>query len=104
MSPTISPLSGTFGLLLSAGTLFLINPDATELASVSVAAPSVQSCGQGMAAVLQPPVSASDSQVYFLHSDRLGTPQVATDSSQNVAWTATYGPFGEMSAVPSGIV
>jgi len=29
---------------------------------------------------------------------------VATDSNQNVAWTANYGPFGEMSATPSGIV
>jgi hypothetical protein len=68
-SPSSNSLNGTFGLLLSAGTLFLINPDATEAASVSVAAPSVQSCGQGMAAVLQPPVSASDSQVYFRDGD-----------------------------------
>lgn len=68
-TPTIYPLSGNFGLLLSAGTLFLINPDASETASVSVAAPSVQSCGQGMAAVLQPPVSASDDQVYFRDGD-----------------------------------
>ncbi len=43
-------------------------------------------------------------QVYFLHNDRLGTPQLATDSGQNVAWLASYGPFGEMSAVPAGIV
>ncbi len=68
-SPTANPLSGSFGLLLSAGTLFVINPDATEAASVTVAAPSVQSCGQGMAAVLQPPVSASDDQVYFRDGD-----------------------------------
>ena len=68
-SPTAYPLSGTFGLILSAGTLFLINPDATEAASVSVAAPSVQSCVKGMAAVLQPPVSASNEQVYFRDGD-----------------------------------
>ena len=48
--------------------------------------------------------SPSTGQVYFLHNDRLGTPQLATDSGQNVAWLASYGPFGEMSAVPAGIV
>jgi RHS repeat-associated protein len=49
-------------------------------------------------------ISPSTGQVYFLHDDRLGTPQLATDSNQNVVWSASYGPFGEMSAVPSGIV
>jgi len=68
-SATPNPLSGSFGLLLSAGTLFLINPDASEAASVTVAPPSVQSCVQGMAAVLQPPVSATDDQVYFRDGD-----------------------------------
>jgi RHS repeat-associated protein len=49
-------------------------------------------------------LSPGSSQVYFLHDDRLGTPQAATDSNQNVVWTASYGPFGEMSAIPSLIV
>ena len=49
-------------------------------------------------------ISPGDGQVYFLHSDRLGTPQAATDSNQNVVWSASYGPFGEMSTVPAGIV
>ena len=49
-------------------------------------------------------LSPGAGQVYFLHDDRLGAPQAATDSGQNVVWTASYGPFGEMSAVPSLIV
>jgi RHS repeat-associated protein len=49
-------------------------------------------------------LSPATGQIYFLHNDRLGTPQLATDSGQNVAWLADYGPFGEMSAVPAGIV
>jgi RHS repeat-associated protein len=49
-------------------------------------------------------LSPGASQVYFLHDDRLGTPQAATDSSQNVVWSAAYSPFGEMSTVPSLIV
>ena len=68
-SPSPGPLAGPYGLLLSAGTLYLIKPDAGEGGNVSVAAPSVQSCGQGMSAVLQPPVSASHDQVYFRDGD-----------------------------------
>jgi RHS repeat-associated protein len=49
-------------------------------------------------------LSPGDGQVYFLHDDRLGTPQAATDSSQNVVWIASYSPFGEMSTVPGLIV
>jgi RHS repeat-associated protein len=43
-------------------------------------------------------------QVYFLQTDRLGTPQAATDGGQNEVWSASYGPFGEMTAIPSLIV
>lgn len=68
-TPSASPLTGVYGLLLSAGTLYLIKPDASEAGGVSVAAPSVQSCGQGMAAVLQPPVSTSNDHVYFRDGD-----------------------------------
>src|SRR6185437_9264325 len=35
--------------------------------------------------------------LYFLQDDLLGTPQMATDSSQNLAWQATYKPFGQAS-------
>jgi hypothetical protein len=68
-SPSAGPLTGAYGLLLSAGTLYLIRSDASEAGTVNVAAPSVQTCGQGMAAVLQPPVSASNDQVYFRDGD-----------------------------------
>jgi RHS repeat-associated protein len=49
-------------------------------------------------------LSPGAGQVYFLHVDRLGTPQAATDSSQNVVWIGSYGPFGEMSTAPGLIV
>lgn len=35
--------------------------------------------------------------LYFLHSDILGSPQLATDVSQNIAWQAPYQPFGAAS-------
>ncbi|HED39438.1 MAG TPA: hypothetical protein ENJ13_03300 [Chromatiales bacterium] len=33
-------------------------------------------------------------QVYYVHNDQLGTPQVLTDESGTTVWTATYDPFG----------
>lgn len=41
---------------------------------------------------------------YFLSVDRLGTPTVATDSTQTVQWSATYQPFGSTPTGASGIV
>ena len=38
-------------------------------------------------------ISPVTGQVYFLHNDRLGAPQVATDSYQNVAWIAELRAF-----------
>ncbi len=35
-----------------------------------------------------------DSQVYAIHSDHLGTPQIITDSQQRMVWQATTTPFG----------
>jgi RHS repeat-associated protein len=37
-------------------------------------------------------------KLYFLHDDRLGTPQVATDSTQATVWVGNYQPFGALSA------
>jgi RHS repeat-associated protein len=51
-------------------------------------------------ATIQPSVG----QVYFLHDDRLGTPQLATDANQTVQWTATYQPFGYTSTAVGLIV
>jgi RHS repeat-associated protein len=42
-------------------------------------------------AVLDP----STATLSFLNDERLGTPQLATDSSQNIVWQATYDPFGQ---------
>ena len=36
----------------------------------------------------------SNGKTYFLHDDRLGTPQRATDNTQAIAWSADYQPFG----------
>ena len=42
-------------------------------------------------------LNPSTGALYFLHDDMLGTPQLATDSSQTVAWQASYEPFGQAS-------
>ena len=45
----------------------------------------------------RPVAVLNGSTLYYLHTDHLGTPQLATDSNQNVAWQATYQPFGQAS-------
>jgi RHS repeat-associated protein len=40
-------------------------------------------------------------QLYFLHDDRLGTPQVATNVSQTTVWVANYQPFGALNTLTS---
>jgi YD repeat-containing protein len=44
----------------------------------------------------------TDRQVYQVHTDHLGTPQVLTDASGAAVWEAEYRPFGE--AVTTGSV
>jgi len=41
------------------------------------------------------PASAA-SEIYFVHNDHLGTPQVVTDKDQNVVWKSDKTPFGEL--------
>src|SRR5437879_2072884 len=60
-TPSAVPLSGSFGLVLSAGTLNLIKTDATLAATVPVAPASAQFCSaQHDSVVAPPPVSASN--------------------------------------------
>jgi len=37
------------------------------------------------------------STLYYPYDDRLGTPQLATDSNQNIQWQASYDAFGQAS-------
>ena len=45
--------------------------------------------------------AASSGKLAFLHSDQLGTPQVATDTNQTVVWLANYQPFGMIDGASS---
>jgi hypothetical protein len=61
--------SGAYGLLLSPGKLELVDPKGCVQATAQVAPASTHDCGPGIAAVLAPPVSASDTRVYFRDGD-----------------------------------
>jgi hypothetical protein len=85
-------MSGTYGLLLSAGTLELVKPDGSIGPSASVAAPSVQFCSSAHdGADLQPPVSASSDQVYFRDGDTKIRMVVAPSGATDVT-TVPGGP------------
>lgn len=46
-----------------------------------------------LACLIVAPVQAA-TQMYFIHNDHLGTPQVVTDQSQAVVWQGHQTPFG----------
>jgi hypothetical protein len=83
-SPTAAQLTGSYGLILSAGALMLIKPDGSLAASVDVAPASTQFCSpQHDGLVAPPPVSASNTEVYFRDGDtkirKLVLPSSAVD-------------------------
>jgi len=45
----------------------------------------------------RPVAVLNGSTLYYLHDDILGTPQLATDSNQAVAWQSSYDAFGQAS-------
>ncbi|GAC1507882.1 MAG: hypothetical protein NVS1B3_08650 [Candidatus Dormibacteraceae bacterium] len=84
-SPSAGPLTGTYGLGLSAGMLMMIKPDASVPVSVPVAAASTQYCSpQRDGLVAPPPVSASDHEVYFRDGDTKIRKVVAPASAEDV--------------------
>jgi RHS repeat-associated protein len=50
-----------------------------------------------------PVAEITGGNIYYLHADRIGTPQLATDSGQNVAWSTAYQPFGT-TKIPTGSI
>lgn len=44
----------------------------------------------------QPIAFTEGTDIYFIHTDHLGTPQTMTDLSQMIVWHANYSPFGEV--------
>ena len=47
--------------------------------------------------------AAQEADIYFFHSDHLGTPQKLTDETGTVVWEADYRPFGNASLPVSGV-
>lgn len=52
--------------------------------------------------LVEPPPTVT-AGIYYFHNDHLGTPQVVTDQSGNVAWQADYRPFGKADVVTASI-
>ena len=41
-------------------------------------------------------VPPAQAETYYFHNDQLGTPQVVTDTTQQVVWEGEYDPFGHV--------
>ena len=48
-------------------------------------------------------IASAEMEMYFIHNDHLGTPQVVTDENQSVVWQADYQPFGEVDVTQNQI-
>lgn len=48
-------------------------------------------------------VDVDSENIYFYGNDKLGTPQILTDSTNTVVWEAVYKPFGEAEINPNSI-
>jgi RHS repeat-associated protein len=51
----------------------------------------------------KPVATLEGNSVYYIHTDRLGTPQLATDASRAAVWNATLQPFGTALSVSGSI-
>ena len=83
-SPTVPPLVGSYGILFASGSVELVKPDASIAATAAITPSSVQFCSSNQdGAILAPPASASNHQVYFRDGDtrirRLGLGTGAVD-------------------------
>jgi len=56
--------------------------------------------GKGRSAM----VDAYSGEIYYFGNDRLGTPQILTDSTNTVVWEGYYKPFGEVDINPNSSV
>jgi len=49
-------------------------------------------------------VDVATEEIYFYGNDRLGTPQILTDSTNTVVWEGYYKPFGEAEVNPNSSI
>jgi hypothetical protein len=96
-SPAASPVpvTGTFGVLVTplsgdTYTVSLIGVDGKVVGSAQASSPTAMACGNGAAAVLPPPVSASNSRLYYL------------DAQGVVRFLTPQGDTGRVTTVPAG--
>jgi len=50
------------------------------------------------------PTPSGPAGLFYIHTDHLGIPQILTDETQQVVWTADYQPFGEATLTKENVI
>lgn len=93
-SPSPPPVTGSYGVLFSSQaasnyTVTIIGTDGKVVASAQANTPPLPSCANAAAAVIPPPISSSNSRVYFL------------DASGAVRYLGPGGDTGQATTIPA---
>ena len=69
--------------------------DGNEYIALSDEGGKTAADGIRLVEILPPPPPLISTEIFYIHSDHLDTPQILTDEFRNIAWKANYKPFGE---------
>ena len=78
--------------------------DGSEYIEISDLGGKTAADGIRLVEKIPPPPPTATTDLYYIHNDHLGTPQIFTDQSQTVVWRANYKPFGEVAVNIGNIV
>ena len=74
---------------------YSFNGNGNEYVELSDEGGKTAADGIRLVETLPPPPPLISTELFYIHSDHLGTPQTLTNESSNIVWNANYKPFGE---------
>ena len=84
--------------------IYSFSGDGEEYISLSGQGGKTAADGIRLVEILPPPPPLISTEIFYIHSDHLGTPQTLTNAARNIVWNANYKPFGEAKIAIASIV